>query len=140
MELYLLTPQVQTSWRRTSRHDGFDWLLMSFRLRGVQIHLIIVVYLKRLLSIYMKYIITLIFVLIQSIQAHASDKPIASSQCAESFSKNKLIGGWYLWQPYQFNKITASGYNLTGMDIDLVRSIAKRVGVEITYEQVDWKI
>ena len=87
----------------------------------------------------MKYIITLIFVLIQSIQAHASDRPIASSQCAESFSKNKLIGGWYLWEPYQFNKITASGYNLTGMDIDLVRSIAKRVGVEITYEQVDWK-
>ncbi|WP_322777509.1 substrate-binding periplasmic protein, partial [Candidatus Megaera venefica] len=87
----------------------------------------------------MKYIITLIFVLIQSIQAHASDKPIASSQCAESFSKNKMLGGWYLWEPYQFNKVTSSGYNLTGMDIDLVKSIAKRVGVEITYEQVDWK-
>ncbi len=41
----------------------------------------------------MKYIITLIFVLIYSIQAHASDKPIASSQCAESFSKNKMLGG-----------------------------------------------
>jgi polar amino acid transport system substrate-binding protein len=79
----------------------------------------------------MKYIITFILILIQSIAANASDKPMASSQCAESFSKNKLLGGWYLWEPYQFNKITSSGYNLTGMDIDLVKSIAKRVGVDI---------
>ena len=75
----------------------------------------------------------------QSIAANASDKLMASSQCAESFSKNKLLGGWYLWEPYQFNKITSSGYNLTGMDIDLVKSIAKKVGVDIIYDQVDWK-
>ncbi len=90
-------------------------------------------------NIYMKHIIALIFVLIQAIAANASEsKTIASSQCAESFSKNKLLGGWYLWEPYQFNKITAGGYNLTGMDVDLVRSIAKRVDVEINYDQVDW--
>lgn len=59
-------------------------------------------------------------------------------QCVDSVNKDQLIGGWYLWEPYQYNRITAGGYSLTGMDIQLVRSIAKKVGVEIQYEQVDW--
>jgi polar amino acid transport system substrate-binding protein len=82
----------------------------------------------------MKHIIILIFLLLQNIGANASEDTL----CMESFSKNKLIGGWYLWEPYQFNKITPGGYDLSGMDIDLVKSIAKKVGVEISYEQVDW--
>ena len=88
---------------------------------------------------YIKYIIIIIIISTKAIYAQASaEKMVITSQCTESFTKNRLIGGWYLWEPYQFNKISAGGYDLSGMDIDLVRSIAKKVGVEIEYEQIDW--
>ena len=55
-------------------------------------------------------------------------------------NKTSLINGWYLWEPYQFNKATAGGFTLTGMDVELVKALAQRVGVEMIYGQVDWGV
>lgn len=59
-------------------------------------------------------------------------------QCAEIEDKKDLKNGWYLWEPYQYNKLTDAGFSLTGMDIQLVRTIAEKVGVTMNYEQVGW--
>ena len=39
-----------------------------------------------------------------------------NGKCSDAIDKKTLKDGWYLWEPYQFNKLTASGYNLVGMD------------------------
>lgn len=64
---------------------------------------------------------------------------LSSDYCKKLKDKNTLISGWYLWEPYQFNKITAGGYKLTGMDIELVKALAKKVNVKVDYESVSWK-
>lgn len=62
-----------------------------------------------------------------------------SDQCLDIPDKQTLIGGWYLWQPYQYTQITGGGYKLTGMDIELSKAIAQHMGIEIKFDQVDWK-
>jgi len=64
---------------------------------------------------------------------------ITAENCFKAAGKNLLIGGWYLWNPYQYNKMTPSGYKLTGMDIDIVNSLSENIGVEIKYDEIDWK-
>ena len=59
-------------------------------------------------------------------------------QCFEVVDKKNLKNGWYLLEPYQFNKISAGGYTLTGMDIELVKAIAAKVGINMDYQQVGW--
>lgn len=59
--------------------------------------------------------------------------------CNDSLDKKILRGGWYLWEPYQFNRLTTGGYNLVGMDIELVKNIAHLVGVSIETEPVNWQ-
>ncbi|PCJ23556.1 MAG: hypothetical protein COA94_08210 [Rickettsiales bacterium] len=78
----------------------------------------------------------IIFLILNSFTIFASDNDI---ECADSTLKQKLLSGWYLWEPYQFYKITPGGAAvLTGMDVQLVKSLAKRVGVRIEYEEISW--
>ncbi|MGI4776323.1 MAG: TRIC cation channel family protein [Janthinobacterium lividum] len=93
----------------------------------------------------------LLFVILSSVSTAFANKKLMSSpdatsgedinmdQCLNIIDKHTLIGGWYLWHPYQFNQISSGGYRLTGMDIELVGAIAFKVGVEIKYEQVSWR-
>jgi len=67
------------------------------------------------------------------------NQKIAADQCLDIPDKQILIGGWYLWQPYQFTQITSEGYKLTGMDVELGRALAARLGIEIKLDTVDWK-
>ena len=62
-----------------------------------------------------------------------------NAKCNDGLGKKLLKGGWYLWEPYQFNKSTPNGYKLVGMDIELLKNIAQRSGVSIEYEAVGWK-
>jgi polar amino acid transport system substrate-binding protein len=62
-----------------------------------------------------------------------------NAKCNDALDKKLLKGGWYLWEPYQFNKSTPNGYKLVGMDIELLKNIAQRSGVSIEYEAVGWK-
>lgn len=63
----------------------------------------------------------------------------AQTQCAQDDNKDILIGGWYLWEPYQYNTITPSGNKITGMDIDIGKALSEIVGVKIKLEEVAWK-
>ena len=60
-------------------------------------------------------------------------------KCLENIEKRVLRNGWYLWEPYQFNKLTSGGYVLVGMDIELVKTLANRVGIAMETEQIAWK-
>lgn len=61
-----------------------------------------------------------------------------TEDCTNLPVKNNLIGGWFLWEPYQFNRLTNSGYALAGMDIELTKAIMEKLGLTITTDQVDW--
>ena len=78
------------------------------------------------------------FILIQSLEVYAAERKVVI-ECAESQEKNVLLNGWYLWDPYQYNKVTAGGVVLTGMDIELVKNLSSQIGIESKYEQVDWE-
>jgi polar amino acid transport system substrate-binding protein len=78
-----------------------------------------------------------LFFLIQPLKTMAVEVEVGI-QCAETVDKKNLLNGWYLWEPYQYNKISAGGYSLTGMDVQLVKSLSEKVGVTSEYEQVDW--
>ncbi|MGC0371790.1 MAG: hypothetical protein DGJ47_000490 [Rickettsiaceae bacterium] len=60
-------------------------------------------------------------------------------QCSETIRKDQLLAGWYLWEPYQFNKVDSGGFSLTGMDVELVKTLAARVGIDIDYQQTEWR-
>jgi len=64
---------------------------------------------------------------------------ISGEKCLDISEKKTLLGGWYIWDPYQFNKLTAAGLQLTGMDIELTRKIAEKIGVKVEYEVVSWE-
>ncbi|WP_323738564.1 TRIC cation channel family protein [Candidatus Trichorickettsia mobilis] len=68
----------------------------------------------------------------------ATLQDISLDKCIDASDKQVLTNGWYLWEPYQFNRITSGGYTLTGMDIELGKAIAERVGVEIKYDPITW--
>lgn len=59
-------------------------------------------------------------------------------KCVDTSYKHTLTNGWYLWEPYQFNRVTSGGYTLTGMDIELARALAERVGIDIKYDPITW--
>lgn len=69
----------------------------------------------------------------------SSDPKISADQCLDIPNKQILTGGWYLWQPYQYTQITSGGYKLTGMDVELAKTLAARIGIEIKFNQVEWK-
>lgn len=76
----------------------------------------------------------------QSRSSQESNK-ITEDVCdATTEDKNELISGWYLWEPYQFYKVTPNVYKLTGMDIELLKAIAAKVGVGIKYSEVPWDV
>ena len=77
--------------------------------------------------------------LLNSVAPQPVNQKLADDQCLDIPDKQTLIGGWYLWQPYQFTQITSGGYKLTGMDIELSKALAQHIGIEIKFDQVDWK-
>lgn len=50
-----------------------------------------------------------------------------------------LLGGWYLLDPFQYTEEKAGYSRLTGLDIELLRAIARRAGYAIKFEEVQWR-
>lgn len=50
-----------------------------------------------------------------------------------------LRGGWYLWDPYQYVESGEGFHRLTGLDVQLVRAIAKNIGYKIQLNPIGWK-
>lgn len=59
-------------------------------------------------------------------------------QCLDITDKSELSSGWYLLNPYQFSHITNRGHELTGMDVQILKSIAAKIGAQIKYDEVSW--
>ncbi len=50
-----------------------------------------------------------------------------------------LHGGWDAESPYQYEKTLASGRTaLTGLDIEIMRSLCKKAGFRVTFEEIPW--
>lgn len=64
--------------------------------------------------------------------------PVENNACGELPDKDTLIGGWYSWNPYQFNQVTSSGTKLVGMDIWLIKYLASKIKLDIMYQEVSW--
>lgn len=69
---------------------------------------------------------------------NAGMTPVENNACGELPDKDTLIGGWYSWQPYQFNQATSTGTKLVGMDIWLIKYLASKVKLDIMYQEVAW--
>lgn len=78
-----------------------------------------------------------LFLIIQPLKIYAAEQEKVI-ECSETQDKSILKNGWYLWEPYQYNKITSGGFSLAGMDIQLVKRLSEKVGVETQYDQVEW--
>lgn len=63
---------------------------------------------------------------------------VEDNACGELPDKDTLISGWYSWEPYQYNKITPSGPKLVGMDIWLIKYLATKVKLDISYNEISW--
>ncbi|MDG1436476.1 MAG: transporter substrate-binding domain-containing protein [Rickettsiaceae bacterium] len=62
----------------------------------------------------------------------------AETQCKETVAKDRLLSGWYSWNPYQFNKVVAGTDYLTGLDITVVKKLADKLGVTVEYALTGW--
>ncbi|WP_198005560.1 TRIC cation channel family protein [Thioalkalivibrio thiocyanodenitrificans] len=49
-----------------------------------------------------------------------------------------LRGGWYLWDPYQYNELRNGTSVLTGLDVELTRTIARAAGFAVDYSYRPW--
>lgn len=86
----------------------------------------------------MQFVFRIIFLLVLFSQVcHAAED--SSIKCKEIEGNLVLKTGWYLWEPYQFSKVTNNGFKLVGMDIEILKSLAERVGVRLDFESVEWK-
>lgn len=50
----------------------------------------------------------------------------------------ELRGGWYHWDPYQFEENNQDIPHLTGLDVQLIRTVLERAGYQIELEKVPW--
>lgn len=73
-------------------------------------------------------------------QSGALKNSVDDENCDIAQMKTELKTGWYSWMPYQYYQLPPEGNGLTGMDIELVKAIASAVDVNITNEEVDWKV
>lgn len=69
----------------------------------------------------------------------SAEEKLDNENCIAIDDKNTLNNGWYLWDPYQYNKISPGGYELTGMDIELVKKISEKINIKVEYAQIDWE-
>lgn len=90
------------------------------------------------MSLVIRFFVVLLL-LLQGVSVFAIDKGQATSKaCPMSLKKNHLINGWYLWEPYQFEKVTSGGLVIAGLDIEVLKKISSKIGVIVGSKRVDW--
>jgi len=58
---------------------------------------------------------------------------------ARSHDPDRLRGGWYPWDPYQYRDYRRGVPVLTGFDVEIERAVGRLLGVEILLPEVSWK-
>jgi polar amino acid transport system substrate-binding protein len=76
------------------------------------------------------------FVSVALAQDAAPAKPDAAARLAQN---NRLRGGWYPWDPYQYQDYKLGVPILTGFDVEIERALARILGVEIDLPQRAWE-
>jgi polar amino acid transport system substrate-binding protein len=57
----------------------------------------------------------------------------------QATSNTHLRGGWYPWDPYQYQDYKRGVPVLTGFDVEIERALARMMNVEITLPQIAWQ-
>lgn len=63
---------------------------------------------------------------------------IAYPSAAQQESK-VLRSGWYQWDPYQYEVVKNELKHLTGLDVQLLRAIFGKMGIELQIDPVGWR-
>ncbi len=50
-----------------------------------------------------------------------------------------LRSGWYLWDPYQYEVVKSDLKHLTGLDVQLLRAVFGKMGIELQIDPVSWR-
>ena len=65
---------------------------------------------------------------------------LVSSPAAASQNKQSVLRcGWYLWDPYQYTDEIHGVKRLTGLDVQLIKSVFQDIGYDVLYDEVAWK-
>ncbi len=72
------------------------------------------------------------------VAANLADTSSQSGACETSDTKGIFISGWSQWEPYQFEKPTAYGLELAGIDIDIITAIVQKLGSDVHFDKVNW--
>lgn len=63
---------------------------------------------------------------------------ITCSAVAQQESK-VLRSGWYQWDPYQYEVVKNELKHLTGLDVQLLRTVFGKMGIELQIDPVSWR-
>ena len=70
--------------------------------------------------------------------ASSSVAPVQAGDSCDVVEKNAFISGWFEWEPYQYEKTTKYSSELTGLDMELLRTISHSLGFEVSIPQISW--
>ena len=80
-------------------------------------------------------IILPLLLLTELARAQAPSAPPAASAAR---SLHELRGGWYPWDPYQYRDYRRGAPVVTGFDVEIERTLARILGVDIALPEVAW--
>ncbi len=65
--------------------------------------------------------------------------PAQIADAAGQFPRMDLRGGWYPWDPYQYQEYQHGIPVLTGFDIAMERAVAAQMGLDLSLRQMAWE-
>jgi polar amino acid transport system substrate-binding protein len=71
----------------------------------------------------------------------AAQSPVAPNPggAARGHESDRLRGGWYPWDPYQYRDYQRGVPLLTGFDVEIERALARLMSIEILLPEIAWK-
>ncbi|MBV8837696.1 MAG: transporter substrate-binding domain-containing protein [Alphaproteobacteria bacterium] len=68
----------------------------------------------------------------------SAQEPSPQTAATERAAPDRLRGGWYLWDPYQYREFRRGVPVLTGFDVEMERALARVLGVELQLSEIAW--
>src|SRR5262245_19849303 len=82
---------------------------------------------------------TLASLLLANVAAAQNAVPAKPDLPARIAGSEKLRGGWYPWDPYQYRDYRRGVPILTGFDVEIERALARIMRVEIVLPEIAWE-
>ena len=83
--------------------------------------------------------VTLVWLLLVSIAAAQTPVPPKPDLPARVSDTERLGGGWYPWDPYQYRDYRRGIPILTGFDVEIERALARVMSTEILLPEIAWE-